>query len=100
MTEAYELAGKKSCEVGARAKECYDRFVRSSVLIPGDRVLLRNLSERGGQGKLRSHWEDQVHVVGSRKGGDSSVYEVKPEYGSGGNNLTTTTTTTLLRVCP
>ena len=68
MTEAYELAGKKSCEVGARAKECYDRFVRSSVLIPGDRVLLRNLSERGGPGKLRSHWEDQVHVVGSRKG--------------------------------
>ena len=84
MTEAYELASKKSSEIGARAKQRYDRFVRSSVLLPGDRVLVRNLSERGGAGKLRSHWEDRVHVVVSRKGDDSPVYEVKPETGSGG----------------
>ena len=46
MTEAYELAGKKSSEVGARAKQCYERFVQSSVvLLPGGRVLTRNLSE-------------------------------------------------------
>ena len=87
MTEAYELAGKKSSEVGARAKQCYDCFVRSSVLLPGDRVLVRNLSERDGPGKLRSHWEYQVHVVVSRKGDDSLVYEVKPEVGTGGNRI-------------
>ena len=87
LTEAYELAGKKSSEVGARAKQRYDRFVRSSVLLPGDRVLVRNLSERGGPGKLRSHWEDRVHVVVSRKGDDSPVYEVRPEVGSGGNRI-------------
>ena len=85
MTEAYELAGKKSSEVRARAKQRYDRLVRSSVLLPGDRVLVRNLSERGGPGKLRSHWEDRVHVVVSRKGDDSPVYEFKPETGSGGS---------------
>jgi len=87
MTEAYELAGKKSRETGTKAKHRNDRFVRSSVLQPGDRVLVRNLSERGGPGKLRSHWEDGVHIVVSRKGEDSSVYEVKPEAGTGGNRI-------------
>ena len=87
MTEAYELVGKKSSEVGVRAKQRHDRFVRSSVLLPGDRVLVRSLGERGGPGKLRSHWEDRVHVVVSRKGDDSPVYEVKPEAGSGGSRI-------------
>lgn len=87
MTEAYELAGRKSREVGTRAKHRYDRFVRSSVLQPGDRVLVRNLSERGGPGKLRSHWEDRVHIVVSRKGEDSPVYEVKPESGTGATRI-------------
>ena len=87
MTEAYELAGKKSSKVGTRAKQRYDRFARSSVLVPGDRVLVRNLSERGGPGKLRSHWEDKIHIVVSRKGEDSPVYEVKPEVGTGGNRI-------------
>lgn len=63
MTEAYELTSKKPSEVGARPKQRYDRSVRSSVLLPGDRVLVRNLSGRGGPGKLRSHWEDRVHVI-------------------------------------
>ena len=85
MTEAHELAGKKSSEVGARAKQRYDRFVKSSVLLPGDRVLVRNLSERGGPGKLRSHWEDRVDVEVSRKGDDSRVYEDKSETGSDGS---------------
>ena len=66
MKEAYELVGKKSSELEARAKQCYYRFVRSSVLLPGDRVLARNLSERGAPGKLLSHWQDRVHVVVSR----------------------------------
>ena len=55
MTEAYKLASKKSSEAVTRAKQRYDRFGRSSILLHGDRVLLRNLSERGGLGKLRSH---------------------------------------------
>ena len=42
--------------------------VRSSILRPGDRVLERNLRERGGPGKLCSHWEDQIRIVVSRKG--------------------------------
>lgn len=83
MKEAYQLAIKKSKEGSAKAKERYDRHVRGSVLNPGDRILVRNLSQREGPGKLRSHWEKQIYVVVKRKGNDSPVYDVKPELGSG-----------------
>ncbi|PFX13251.1 hypothetical protein AWC38_SpisGene22686, partial [Stylophora pistillata] len=87
MTVAYRLAGKKSSEAGTRAKQPYDLFVRSLILLPGDRVLVHILRERGGPGKLRSHWEDQIHKVVSRKGEDSPVYEVKPDTGLGRNRI-------------
>lgn len=42
--------------------------------------MVRNLKERGGPGKLRSYWEDEIHVVVRRKD-NSPVYEVRPENG-------------------
>lgn len=83
MKEAYDIASRTIQKTTARGKTYYDRKRQSSILTAGDRVLVRNLSERGGPGKLRSYWEDQVHVVVSQKGEDSPVYEVKPERGTG-----------------
>ena len=92
--EAYELAGQRANKGSTRAKQHYAHRVRSSVLEPGDRVLVRNLSERGGPGKLRSHWEERIHVVVSRKGDNNPVYEIKPEIGPWWNK-----NATLLRPC-
>ena len=79
MQEAYQLAGKKINERAAKAKKTYDRFVRSSILQPGNRVLVRNLSERAGPGKLRSFWENDIYIIVGRKGEDSPAYEVASE---------------------
>ena len=83
MKEAYRIAASKCEAQGDKAKAFYDLKVRSSTLLPGDRVLIKNLSECGGPGRLRSYWEDKVHVVVHRKSPDSPVYQLKPENGTG-----------------
>ena len=79
MKEAYRIAAEKLGARGDKVKAYYDQKGRSSTLQLGDRVLVKNLSERGGPGKLRSFWEDTIHVVIKRKSPDSPIYEVKPE---------------------
>ncbi|KAK3700939.1 hypothetical protein QZH41_005654 [Actinostola sp. cb2023] len=83
MTEAYSQALKSTSHSAQRAKQHYDKRIRSSVLEPGDRVLVRNLTPRGGPGKLRSYWEKDIHVVVRRKSPESPVYDLRPEGGRG-----------------
>ena len=83
MKEAYELAAKRSQLSGMKGKKHYDRRGNGPVLQQGDRVLVRNLRERGGPGKLRSYWEDTIYRVVNRKGEGSSVYEVELKSGEG-----------------
>ncbi len=74
IQEAYEIASKTAKKEALRGKKYYDKKVYGVELWPGNGVLLRNLSERGGPGILRSHWEDCVYMVISRKSPDGPVY--------------------------
>lgn len=83
LQEAYQLASETAHKEQERAKKQYDRKTYGAELRPGSRVLVRNLRERGGPGKLRSYWEEQVHIVTERKHPDSPVYAVQPKIGPG-----------------
>ena len=83
MQQAYDIVRENVRKATEKNKRNYDGKVRSSLLCPGDRVLVRNLTPRGGTGKLRNHWEDSVDVVLRQMGEGIPVYEVKPEQGRG-----------------
>ena len=57
-----------------------------STLTPGERVLLKNLSERGGTGKLKSYWENDIYEVVFCHP-KLPIYQIKPE--NGGNKIRT-----------
>ena len=71
MDEAYQIAQKTAKKAARHSKDYYDRRVSGGV------------RERGAPGKLRSHWEETIHVIAERLGGDSPVHRLKPENGRG-----------------
>lgn len=87
MEEAYEITRENAHKAAVRSKRHYDSKVKSSVLQPGDRVLIRNMTPRGGPGKLRNHWEDVVHTVVRQVSRDIPVYELRPEKAKGRSRI-------------
>lgn len=83
MQEAYAIAMQNMKKSARRGQKNYNKRAWSSTLQPGDHFLVRNLTPRGGPGKLRSYWEDVIHVVRARKGPESPVYVVEPLQGTG-----------------
>ena len=87
MHEAYKIAAENSKKAASHSKRSHhDKRIHGTALKPGDRVLVRNLSERGGTGKLRNYWEEKVHVVIHRRK-ESPVCVLKAEDGSGGERI-------------
>lgn len=82
LKEAYDLAGRAARQSAEKGKRRYDQKAASTVLMPGDRVLVKDCSPRAGPGKLRSYYEDRIYVVKARKG-ELPVYVVHPEDGKG-----------------
>lgn len=52
MREAYEIATRRADRETSRSKQEYDRKIHGAHLQSGGTVLVRNLLERGGPGKL------------------------------------------------
>ena len=73
MQEAYHVAGNRINERGIQAKKTHDRWIRSSVLQPGNSVLVRNLSERSVPGELQAYWQKDGYIILKRRGPNSPV---------------------------
>lgn len=87
MEQAYEITRENASKAAVRSKRLYDSKLKYSTLLPGDRVLIRNLTPRGGPGKLRNHWENDVHTVVRQVSKDIPVYELRPERGKGRSRI-------------
>lgn len=71
-----------------KGKQQHDKGLLSARLHPGDHVLVKNLLEKGGPGKLRSFWEQDIYVVVKQVNEETPVYEVRKRSGQGGIEAT------------
>ena len=67
LQEALNIVSRNAHVKVESGKLQYEKKVHSTALEPGDRVLVRNLSERRESGKIRSHWEQDVDTVVKRQ---------------------------------
>ena len=79
MKEAYKIVQEKSA---LRKQKDIERRKGDGKkllgdLVVGDRVLVKNVREKGGPGKIRSYWEQKVYVVKEKK--SKVVYSVAEE---------------------
>ena len=80
MSQAYKIVSTKSCCRKHKDIARHDsKGPLTVVLEKGDRVLIRNLSVRGGTEKMRSFWEDKVYVIIENLNSENIGYKVQPE---------------------
>lgn len=61
-----------------KGKGYYVKRCKNVTLHPGDRVLVQNLRERGGPGKIRPYWEQTIYIMREQVG-ENPAYKVSPE---------------------
>ena len=77
MKQAVQIANKNINKCAASNKQRYDNNIKHVTIDVGDKVLVRNLTPRGGTGKLKSWWEHKIYEV-IKKEESVPVYTVKP----------------------
>ena len=82
LNEAIKIAQQKANKSAEQNRNQYNRKVHGNDIVIGDRVLLRNFSERGGTAKLRVHWENTIYVVVGKED-NLPAYNIKPENSKG-----------------
>ena len=81
MSAAYQEAQQNSSRRKEKDIARHEPFkILSPVLEKGDRVLIRNMSERGKTGKMRSFWEEKVHLVVENINNENITNKVKSEF--------------------
>jgi hypothetical protein len=63
MKEAFEIARANIGKSATYNKKYYDQKAKTVEIAVGDLVLVKNVRERGGTGKLRSYWEEAIFKV-------------------------------------
>lgn len=84
IEEVYKLASQQAGRMAEKGKQQHDKGLLSARLHPGDHVLVKTLLEKGGPGKLRSFWEQEIYVVVKQVNEETPVYEVRKRSGLGG----------------
>ena len=80
MSQAYKIVStNSSCRKCKDIARHDNKDPLTAVLEKGNRVLIKNLSERGGAGKMKSFWKDKVHVVIENLNSENITYKVQPE---------------------
>ena len=72
MDQAFKIANEKIKKSSTYNKNKYDSKAKSVEIKLGDRVLVKNVKQKGGTGKLRSFWEVVSKVE------NIPVYKIKP----------------------
>ena len=63
MNNAYEIVKEHNTTSNKIGKWRYGKKVYGTVIIEGNKVLVHDLSEWSGSGKLRSYWRKDIHNV-------------------------------------
>ena len=79
MQEAYEIAkGRSQKRKAADENRWNDRLIVSAVR-QGDKVLVKNVREKGGPGKIRAYWEQDVYRVLDVQGPGGVIVKVQKD---------------------